>query len=387
MLERLKNFFIPHEGNSFAPHSLQKQAMLVMSLLIFITFLGTNLQSLLWTSSKWMVSTVLPGVIVELTNDERADNNLPALKRNSVLDEAAKMKAQDMAKNEYFAHYSPTGVSPWHWFAEANYNFIHAGENLAIHFTDSSDVVDAWMESPTHRANIVNANYKEIGVGTAEGTYQGFKTVYVVQLFGAPAATPAVAAAVAPEPAKPAPVVVAVAPKPVAVTKNEPEPVADEDTEPVDVASEAVAITENVEIIAAEPVPTTILSEVVPTSTETVPATEVTGMEATDHGVALYSDHMSTSTGGIPATIEPETDNGTGGTTPYLYELATQPQTVLQIIYTLLALFVVGSLIASIVIEIRKQQPIQIAYGLAMLLLMAGLLSLHIATTTGALIT
>ena len=387
MLERLKNFFIPHEGNSFAPHSLQKQAMLVMSRLIFITFLGTNLQSLLWTSSKWMVSTVLPGVIVELTNDERADNNLPALKRNSVLDEAAKMKAQDMAKNEYFAHYSPTGVSPWHWFAEANYNFIHAGENLAIHFTDSSDVVDAWMESPTHRANIVNANYKEIGVGTAEGTYQGFKTVYVVQLFGAPAATPAVAAAVAPEPAKPAPVVVAVAPKPVAVTKNEPEPVADEDTEPVDVASEAVAITENVEIIAAEPVPTTILSEVVPTSTETVPATEVTGMEATDHGVALYSDHMSTSTGGIPATIEPETDNGTGGTTPYLYELATQPQTVLQIIYTLLALFVVGSLIASIVIEIRKQQPIQIAYGLAMLLLMAGLLSLHIATTTGALIT
>ena len=387
MLERLKNFFIPHEGNSFAPHSLQKQAMLVMSLLIFITFLGTNLQSLLWTSSKWMVSTVLPGVIVELTNDERADNNLPALKRNSVLDEAAKMKAQDMAKNEYFAHYSPTGVSPWHWFAEANYNFIHAGENLAIHFTDSSDVVDAWMESPTHRANIVNANYKEIGVGTAEGTYQGFKTVYVVQLFGAPAATPAVAAAVAPEPAKPAPVVVAVAPKPAAVTTNETEPVTDEDTEPVDVASEAVAITENVEIIAAEPVPTTILSEVVPTSTETVPATEVTGMEATDHGVALYSDHMSTSTGGIPATIEPETDNGTGGTTPYLYELATQPQTVLQIIYTLLALFVVGSLIASIVIEIRKQQPIQIAYGLAMLLLMAGLLSLHIATTTGALIT
>lgn len=387
MLERLKNFFIPHEGNSFAPHSLQKQAMLVMSLLIFITFLGTNLQSLLWTSSKWMVSTVLPGVIVELTNDERADNNLPALKRNSVLDEAARMKAQDMAKNEYFAHYSPTGVSPWHWFAEANYNFIHAGENLAIHFTDSSDVVDAWMESPTHRANIVNANYKEIGVGTAEGTYQGFKTVYVVQLFGAPAATPAVAAAVAPEPAKPAPVVVAVAPKPVAVTKNEPEPVTDEDTEPVDVASEAVAITENVEIIAAEPVPTTILSEVVPTSTETTPATEVTGMEATDHGVALFSDHMSTSTGGIPATIEPEADNGTGGTTPYLYELATQPQTVLQIIYTLLALFVVGSLIASIVIEIRKQQPIQIAYGLAMLLLMAGLLSLHIATTTGALIT
>ena len=387
MLERLKNFFIPHEGNSFAPHSLQKQAMLVMSLLIFITFLGTNLQSLLWTSSKWMVSTVLPGVIVELTNDERADNNLPALKRNSVLDEAAKMKAQDMAKNEYFAHYSPTGVSPWHWFAEANYNFIHAGENLAIHFTDSSDVVDAWMESPTHRANIVNANYKEIGVGTAEGTYQGFKTVYVVQLFGAPAATPAVAAAVAPEPAKPAPVVVAVAPKPAAVTTNETEPVTDEDTEPVDVASEAVAITENVEIIAAEPVPTTILTEVVPTSTETVPATEVTDMEATDHGVALFSDHMSTSAPGIPATIEPEADNGTGGTTPYLYELATQPQTVLQIIYTLLALFVVGSLIASIVIEIRKQQPIQIAYGLAMLLLMAGLLSLHIATTTGALIT
>lgn len=379
MLGWLKHFFIPHEGNSYAPHSLQKRAMFVMSFLVFLTFLGTNLQSILWTSSQWLVSTVLPGVIVELTNEERADEALPALRRSSVLDEAARLKAQDMAQNQYFSHYSPTGVSPWHWFATAEYNFVHAGENLAIHFTDSSEVVEAWMKSPTHRANIVNKNYREIGVGTAEGTYEGYKTIYVVQLFGTPAATPVVAAASTPPP----PPVVASAPEPEPETIPEPEPREEEEEE---VAAETVAITEDVEFIEAEPVPSTVVSEA-PTTTEVMPATEIADVEATEHGVALYSDHLSTSTGGVPANIEPGSggDNA-GNTVPYAYELATQPQLLLQIVYTLLALFVVGSLTVSILVELRRQQPLQIAYSIAMLLLMFGLWSFHIFATAGALI-
>ncbi len=375
MFDWLRNHFVPHEGNDFAPHALQKRAVMMMSFLVLLTFLGANLQSLLWTSSQWLTSTILPAVIVDLTNEERADDALVTLKRNATLDEAAQMKAAHMAKNEYFAHYSPDGVSPWYWFAQADYNFVHAGENLAIHFTDSGEVVEAWMNSPTHRANIMNGNYREIGVGTAEGSYQGHKTVYVVQLFGTPAATPAVAAAERTTPPVPTPTPTPAptpTPEPVLVTEEQ------EDDEPVEVASEAVAITEDVQVFEAAPVAVT--------STIPVAETELAQVETTQTGVALFSDHISTSTGGIPANIEPDSTETAGDTVPYVLELATQPNVVLQIVYTLLALFIVGSLTASILIEMRKQQPVQIAYGVMLLLLMAGLWSLHIVVTTGALI-
>jgi uncharacterized protein YkwD len=129
-------------------------------------------------------------VVVELTNEERVDNQSAPLRRNDTLDRAAQLKAEHMAKHEYFSHFSPDGVSPWHWFREAGYVYAHAGENLAVHFTDSAEVVEAWMDSPSHRQNIVDSRYTEIGVGTAKGTFDGYDTVYVVQLFGAPAVAP-----------------------------------------------------------------------------------------------------------------------------------------------------------------------------------------------------
>ncbi len=117
--------------------------MLGMLCLVVLSFTATNILSLVWMGSQWMVSTVLPAVIVELTNQEREQGSLAELRRNPLLDEAARMKAEHMAQNQYFAHYSPDGVSPWFWFGRAQYNFVHAGENLAIHFTDSEEVVNA----------------------------------------------------------------------------------------------------------------------------------------------------------------------------------------------------------------------------------------------------
>jgi hypothetical protein len=127
---------------------LQRVALSLMGVLTVLTFMAANLHALLWQSSQWLVSTVLPSVVVELTNEEREISNAAPLVRNVVLDEAARMKAEHMAKYEYFAHFSPDGVSPWHWFNEAGYVYAHAGENLAIHFTDSAEVVEAWMDSP-----------------------------------------------------------------------------------------------------------------------------------------------------------------------------------------------------------------------------------------------
>lgn len=373
--KHLKDYFIPHEENKYAPHGLQKAAMIGMLFLVVLSFTATNALSLLWVSSKWMVSTILPAVIVDLTNEERGSQSR-TLRRSTVLDEAARMKAEHMANNEYFAHYSPNGVSPWYWFGEVSYNFVHAGENLAIHFSDSSDVVGAWMESPTHRANIMNDNYSEIGVGTAQGSYEGYPTVYVVQLFGTPAAV-----TVSDTP-------VAVVPETIQIAQAEI--VNDQDSE---VLAESVSITEDVEVIEAEPVATEVV-EVVPVTTDPYPTTTkattsnesvIADMEVTDTGVALYSDLISTSTGGIPATIEPAPEEPSNNS-PFLFELATQPHKILQIIYITIGTFVMSSLLISIFIEIKRQQPIQIAYGMGLVALMFALVYIHSILSSGALV-
>lgn len=148
------------------------------------------------------IAAVVSSVLVELANGDRAQQGLTALTVNPVLVEAAQAKANDMAQNGYFAHVSPTGVDPWHWFAQAGYAFDYAGENLAVDFSDSADVNTAWMNSPTHRENILDPHYTEIGIATAEGMYRGKPTIFVVQEFGTPAgssAQPAVARASVPE--------------------------------------------------------------------------------------------------------------------------------------------------------------------------------------------
>jgi hypothetical protein len=94
-----------------------------------------------------------------------------------------------MAQKGYFAHTSPEGVTPWYWFGQAGYKFIYAGENLAINYDESDAVHDAWLESPTHRANIMNEHFTEMGVATARGMYRGVPTTFVVELFGMPATT------------------------------------------------------------------------------------------------------------------------------------------------------------------------------------------------------
>ncbi|MBI5004417.1 hypothetical protein HZC00_04990 [Candidatus Kaiserbacteria bacterium] len=153
------------------------------------------------------VAAVVSAVIVDLTNGDRTTNDLSILKVNPVLVAAAQTKADDMAAKGYFAHTSPDGTDPWHWFAEAGYQFDYAGENLAIDFSDSADVERAWMNSPTHRENILNTQFTEIGIATAVGMYQGRMTTFVVQEFGTPKGTSRkhVATAIVPtDPSEPA---------------------------------------------------------------------------------------------------------------------------------------------------------------------------------------
>lgn len=133
--------------------------------------------------------------IVSQTNAFREFLGLGDLKESSTLDQAASQKLQNMISNNYFAHTSPSGVSPWYWIEKNNYGYIYAGENLAIGFLTAKDTVDAWKNSPSHRANLANPNFKEIGIAVAPAKIQNSEGFLVVQLFGTPKpAKPAVAA-------------------------------------------------------------------------------------------------------------------------------------------------------------------------------------------------
>ena len=134
-------------------------------------------------NATW-ASSVTKEKIVELTNANREEKGLAELVGNEKLEQAAAEKADDMIVNDYFSHTSPKGITPWHWFEKEKYDYNYAGENLAMDFVSAEKMNEAWMASPTHRANILNEKYKEIGVAAKEGNISGHRTTVVVQMFG-----------------------------------------------------------------------------------------------------------------------------------------------------------------------------------------------------------
>lgn len=139
-----------------------------------------------FTDKDSMFALVLSKVLVNFTNEDRKIKNLGELTVNPLLEKAAEMKAKDMISKGYFAHQSPEGHSPWYWLDQVGYDFSYAGENLAINFSESSDVNQAWLDSPKHKENIMNGNFTEIGIAVVDGMYQGKMTTFVVQFFGRP---------------------------------------------------------------------------------------------------------------------------------------------------------------------------------------------------------
>ena len=126
--------------------------------------------------------------VIDITNRYRKENgNLTLLKENSKLDFSAEKKLQDMFAKQYFEHISPSGVGVGDLGNQVSYEYIIIGENLALgNFKDKKSLVDAWMASPGHRANILNKKYTEIGVSVGRGTYNGKSVWMAVQHFGLP---------------------------------------------------------------------------------------------------------------------------------------------------------------------------------------------------------
>lgn len=184
--QKMLGHFLPSDTNAYRPHLLRKPWLLFF-LSVILTAEGIYGASLMsGQAAKNYLSAVLPGEVVVLTNTERAQAGDQPLHENAFLTLAAQNKAKDMAAKGYFSHVGPGGKPPWDWIIESGYSYQYAGENLAVRFDSSSDVVNAWMASPTHRANIVKPVYTEIGIGVADGMYEGAPATFVVQYFGTP---------------------------------------------------------------------------------------------------------------------------------------------------------------------------------------------------------
>ena len=184
MRKFLIRYFLPHESNNFRAKLLHHKSILFFIAILFagsflFSFLRTNYSSVLGISSNISVQELLV-----ITNQERQANGLQPLQLSNELSSAADGKANNMITENYWAHESPSGVTPWVFIKNAGYNYVYAGENLARGFTNTSDVTSAWMASPTHRQNVLSPNYKEVGFAIRTGVLGGEETVLVVEMFG-----------------------------------------------------------------------------------------------------------------------------------------------------------------------------------------------------------
>lgn len=151
------------------------------SLGVFVYFISSNN----FTSDTAEASTYNEDQVIVAVNKRRIDNGLPQLIVNEKLSKAAYAKAKHMHDNEYFSHIDPKSGKKWSDFIkDQDYDYVVAGENLANGFYDVQTMVQAWIDSPTHRENIMNTSVDETGIGISYGKLDGNPTIFVVQMFG-----------------------------------------------------------------------------------------------------------------------------------------------------------------------------------------------------------
>ena len=230
-LKTLIHLFVPHESNN------QKAKILHSGSLGLIAVFLIGFQLLLGVATRAFpqvlgyAANIAPSEVIRLTNEKRAQNGLAPVTENGTLNSAALAKGNDMLAKGYWAHFAPDGTSPWSFFVKFGYKYKYAGENLARDFSNASSAVDAWMNSPTHRENILNGNYREIGIGVVEGNLSGADTTIIVQFFGTGlSGSPAIPVAKAKEATSSSPApkattkAVSATPRPTAIATPSPTP-------------------------------------------------------------------------------------------------------------------------------------------------------------------
>lgn len=183
----VRHILVPHKGNHYRPHLVRLHgitAVLVLAILMQLVY-GYFTDGRLEVLGR--VSNISTSELLTDTNEARANASLPDLKISEALSQAAFLKAKDMLAYNYWAHTSPSGVTPWKWLADTGYNYDVAGENLAKNYPTAEATVDAWMASQSHRANILNGKYEDIGFAVVDGLLDGRDTTLIVAYYGSPA--------------------------------------------------------------------------------------------------------------------------------------------------------------------------------------------------------
>jgi uncharacterized protein YkwD len=181
----VKMAVVPHKANQYKPHLIRRHGLIVILVAVLLAQLIGHLayfRNILGTENHVSVVELLNS-----TNAERQKQGIEPLKLDTRLSDAAYMKAKDMLANQYWSHDSPSGVQPWKWLADADYNYSYAGENLARNFSTSQSVVSAWMASPSHRENVLKSQYQDVGFATVDGVMNGRPVSLVVAMYGTPA--------------------------------------------------------------------------------------------------------------------------------------------------------------------------------------------------------
>jgi hypothetical protein len=176
--------FLPHEQKRKRANLLSQGALITYSIILVVLLVVLRILPLMAPGVLGYASDINTEDLLRYTNERRAKVGLKPLKMNPTLSRAAERKAHDMFDVGYWAHVSPMGTKPWDFILSEGYDYTYAGENLAKNFSNSKDVVNAWYESPTHRDNLLSANYDDIGFAIVNGVLDGYETTLVVQMFG-----------------------------------------------------------------------------------------------------------------------------------------------------------------------------------------------------------
>ncbi len=184
MKDLFRHFFIPRQSNNYRAKLLHHETLLLFIFFFILTTFLFNIIKINFPSVLGIATDISSQKLLLLANQKRQENKLPPLSLNPELSLAARNKADDMFSKDYWAHNSPDGKTPWIFIEDAGYNYVYAGENLARGFNTDTDVTNAWMASPSHRANILSPNYTDVGFAVITGKLNGEETVLVVEEFG-----------------------------------------------------------------------------------------------------------------------------------------------------------------------------------------------------------
>lgn len=161
-----------------------KAVFVYIFLLLGLQFVAVKVSQIKGGSVLSYASNININDLLKDTNLKRAERGLSPVKLDSQLSQAAEQKGESMFAEQYWAHTSPSGKDPWSFINGVGYHYIYAGENLARDFADSTGVVEAWVNSPSHRENLLNSRYQDVGFAVLNGKYGDYETTLVVQEFG-----------------------------------------------------------------------------------------------------------------------------------------------------------------------------------------------------------